>query len=167
MPDQRLVCRICNRPVDRIFHATHKDQPKEEWILTGYMHAARLPDEPHEPEPMPADEAEFIDQVCDFCGRPDIAWIFEVEDTPRQFQILSNVSIYDSAWAACEHCAKQIQKPDMDAQQMAVYVSKRHPNFKRTLPAIKREMTKELAKLYQHFFDTKKDNPMRLSDYIR
>lgn len=166
MPDDRLVCAICFRPVDRIFHTDSEDTPEEEWELTGYMHAARPPDEPHEPQPIPAEQADFIDQVCDFCGRPDIAWIYDVQHTPRQFMILSNVSIYDSAWAACEHCHKMLQKPDVGPEEMAVYVSKRHPNFKRISKEMRVGMTKELARLYEHFFATRKE-AVTLSDYIK
>jgi len=162
MPDERLICKICNRPIDRVFGADSPDQPEDEWTFEGYAHLDRKPDYPHDPDPIPAEEADFIDQVCDFCGQPDIAWVFPVESDKMRW-LGPNVTISDTAWAACQGCHDAIGR--LDAVELAEYVVHRHPSAKNLPHELRHIYEHELCKIYTHFMKVKKQ-PVTLNEYV-
>ena len=165
MPDNRMICRVCHRPIDRVFGATSHDQPREEWTFEGYVHLDRKPETPHDPDPIPAEEADFIDQVCDFCGQPDIAWVFPVDPDEMRF-LTPSITINDTAWAACQSCYEIIEHERFDAARLAKHIIQRHPSAK-ALPSghIKNLYQRELTRIYNHFMKVKR-TPVTLNEFI-
>lgn len=164
MPDDRNVCKICLMPVSRVFDTPGPNTPREDWTFVGWEHIERPPHDGHAPEPILAHEAPFVDQVCDFCGEPNIAWIFPTD--PNQTRVLHGVSFHgEEAWAACQLCHDDILATTTGLDLV-------HRIAPRSLPL--RQVPKDhvlpvmtmMGEQYQHFIDHRVGNPITLSEYV-
>jgi hypothetical protein len=164
MPDDRNICKTCLMPVSRVFESPGPNAPREEWTFRGWEHVERPPKDGHAPEPIPAHEAPFIDQLCDFCGEPNIAWIFPTD--PTKSRTVHGVTFHgEEAWAACQLChdavlaatsghdlVRRIKHRSLPLRQ----VPRNH-----ILPVMG-----VMGEQYQHFLDNRVGDPTTLSEYV-
>lgn len=163
MPDDRNVCKTCLMPVSRMFEAP-PGTPEEDWTFVGWGHVERATTDGHEPVPIPAHEAPFVDQVCDFCGEPDLNWIFPTDPTnPR---VLHGVTFHgEDAWAACDKCHKDILAA-RSGHDLVRRIGNRSLPL-RGLPRQHQQGAKAMmGKQYQHFLDNRVGEPVTLSEYV-
>lgn len=164
MPDARIVCKVCFMPVSRIWGADGPNDSFEESKLIGWVHLDRPASEPHDPEPMSAEEADIIDQVCDFCSAPNIAWVFPTDPTRRQ--VAPHVFVEDTAWAACQDCHDDVVEPGMTSRKLAERVSSRAvPEGKDMDPRLKEFLLQQWESLYVEFMEHRHD-PTPLQEWV-
>lgn len=161
--DKRIICRTCFQPIDRVFEAPYEGAPRTEWKVSGWMHPRRT-DTDHEPDPISADKVPFIDQVCDFCGEPDIAWIFPTDvDKPREFH---GLQLTEEAWAACQLCHNAILASST-GRELARAIADRSLPLKQVPKRLRQHFTDEvLAWQYQQFLDARSADPVTLTKYV-
>lgn len=162
MSDKRIVCKSCLQPIDRVFEAPYAEAPKSEWEMKGWIHPRR-PDTKHEPEPLNADEAPFIDQVCDFCGAPDVTWIFPTDiNQPREFH---GLKLAEEAWAACELCHDDILASP-SGRDLARRIEPRSLPLRDVPERLHRHLVDVvLAGQYQQFMTARSGKPIMLAEY--
>lgn len=163
MADERNVCKVCVQPVDRVFDVPYEGAPKSEWKFTGWMHSRRL-DSDHEPEPISAEAAPFIDQVCDFCGEPNLNWIFPTDvDQPREFH---GIKYAEEAWAACQLCHDVIVT-SLTGRDIARRIAHRSLPLREVPPHLHQHFIEVvLADQYQQFIAARRGNPISLQEYV-
>lgn len=164
MPDDRMVCKQCYRPVNKLYQADYEGQPREQWVLQGWVHVDRPVDREHEVEPIPAADADFVDQVCDFCGEPNIAWIFPT--SPDKIRSIGNVAFYDeTAWAACPPCHDAVLAAT-SGLNLAKRIAPRSLPLKRTQPNMRPFLLHAMGAQYQHFLDSRSGPPITYNEYV-
>lgn len=162
MADTRIVCKICLQPIDRIYDVPYLGAPESEWRITGWVHPRRMAAD-HEPEPIPAEEAPFIDQVCDFCGKPNLAWIFPTDvNQQREF---NGLKLTEDAWAACELCHDVILT-SLTGRDIIRRIAHRSLPLKGMPEHVRPRVVEMLAGQYQQFLTARTGNPIRLADYV-
>ena len=98
-PAQRTICDTCRRPLAR--HYT-PGQPGENWE----HHQWDLDD--HAPAPRLEMTSDKVAELCDFCGGPEVSWIYPC----GTFAIGSDVM--SGGWTACRRCSGLIEQKKMD-----------------------------------------------------
>lgn len=166
MPDTRMICETCLRPVSRMWGAdTHDEEFVEgETEVVAWVHTDRPSDEPHDVVPIPAESAPAIDQVCDFCSQPNIAWIFPTDRTRRQ--IAPGVFQDDTAWAACQACHDDILDLGQDAPTFVGRVKARLDIDDSSIPEpIRSILNNQWAQTFALFLRHRHD-PVTLSEWV-
>ena len=128
----QMYCRTCRR-------ALHRQQTPTG--VESFIHAADLHGgaSDHRPEPVPLGELPDPLMECDFCSRPEVAWIYTCADqqTDRNIVTTRRVGTRDyrdrhqaarslsvqtapgpsqrwgQQWTACEGCATRIEQRDI------------------------------------------------------
>lgn len=151
MPDTRMVCRTCFIPVSPYYGADALTTDLESLEQQGWAHLDRQ-DTPHEVIPIPATEADYVDQVCDFCSRPNISWIIKVPPSLRE--VFPGTYVRDTAWAACDECRDDAMIPGITPRQLAERVCDRAvPEWKtaKMPPGMREILLTRWAQLYTEF----------------
>lgn len=163
MPDDRMVCKTCFQPVDRVFDVPYEGAPESEQVLVGWMHPRRF-DAGHPAEPISSSEAPFIDQVCDFCGEPNIDWIFPTDvEQAREF---AGMKYVEEAWAACQLCHDAIIT-SLTGQAIARRIASRSLPLRQVPKHIQQHFVDVvLAGQYQQFLQARTGDPITLAEYI-
>lgn len=162
MPDDRTICKSCLQPIDRLFHAPYEGAPEDELEFEGWMHC-RQPETDHEVVPIAATDAPFIDQVCDFCGEPDISWIFPTDpDKHREFH---GIKITDTAWATCDACHSVITT-SLTGQDISRRIASRSLPLKSVPEHVRPHLQEVLGEQYQQFLEARSGDPVTLREYI-
>lgn len=157
MPDTRMVCKTCYIPVSPYYGADAPTTDLDSLELQGWAHLDRQ-GEPHEVIPIPADEADYIDQVCDFCSKPNISWIIKVPGTLRE--VFPGTFVNDTAWAACDECRGDAMTPGITPRELAERVCRRAvPNYDdaKLPPAMREVLLARWSELYVAFLKQPKE----------
>lgn len=105
----------------------------------------------------------FVDQVCDFCSAPDIAWVFPTEPTRRQW---GSIQIEDTAWAACQGCHDDVIAVGADPAALVGRVMARRDMSDTSIPEPMRSILRDKwAELYRPFLENRHD-PITLSEWV-
>jgi hypothetical protein len=163
VPDDRNICKVCLQPTSRIFHVPYQGAPEEEWELVSYTHD-RESDVGHEVVPIKAEEAPFIDQVCDICGEPDLAWIFLVDSNKRRK--FRDLEFTEEAWATCQAC-----HDDILVSPTGLALARRIAPRSRPLMTVPEHLhghfvNEVFADLYQQFLDSREGDPIDFQEYV-
>lgn len=145
------------------------DTPDEQYVegeteIVAWVHSDRPPDEPHDAIPIPAEDAPTVDQICDFCSQPDIAWIFPTDRIRRQ--IAPGVFQDDTEWAACNACHDDILELGRDAATFLKRVKTRLDIDDSNIPEPVRSLLNDQWLSMFVLFMSHRHDPITLSEWV-